>query len=266
MRKITFLIVSFALTAFVLSGCFNTQSVVSYEFYSQSTPASLLHVYVKVKTIRAGNLETEYNKDVDLVSNLPTPVANNIGVNVPFDVDAIEFSVLPTATVVYTNGATTITKVFQISNASDVKAYFYDYSNQRFEKSDFSIGSVGQNKTIMVLWNLSDFSTPDNSKTSLNAISLDSDKLVRLKVEYKAPRNGTYFAEVSDGMNTFTFTKRCREDNYDFQNEAYTFVLYPFCAPVQGGYSANVSINNATQTVASTEISISSSNLKIVLP
>jgi hypothetical protein len=267
LKKIPFLLASIAVLAFILSGCFNTQSMVSYEFNSQSTPASVLHVYVSIKSITTGDMITTYpsHEKVDLVSNDAQTLISNIGVNVPFSIDHVKFSLDPTATVVYTDDVATVTRTFHISNASDVESYFYSYSTQQFEKAPFKINSVGQNKIIMVLWNLSNFSTPSTTNLALNGISLDKDELVKLKMKYKAPFNGPYFAKVTDAMNTFEFTKRCGEDNYDTLNGEYVFTLYPFSSPAST-YKANVSVNTATQTLASTEINIGSDNIALTLP
>ncbi len=84
MRKLTFVMFLSVLLmlTLIVSGCFNTQSMLTYEFYSQSTPASVVHVYVKVESIVAGKTVATYNvnKVVDLADNSPQTIVSNVAV------------------------------------------------------------------------------------------------------------------------------------------------------------------------------------------
>jgi len=261
LKKGIFLGLTFIL-AFVLSGCFNTQSVISYEFYSQSAPASLVHLYVSIKSISADKVVTTYldDKKMDLVSQKPQELISNIGIKVPVSIHSLKFLISPIATAVYTDGST---KTFHV--ATNVTTDFYGYSTQQMEKAPLKINGVGQSKTALILWNLSNFSTSSTLSSFLDGEAFDKDKMVELTVKYKVPLSGTYFAKISDSMKTFEFTKRCDESNYDQINDEYDFTLYPFRSPVDT-YQAILSISTATQTVVSTEVNIGSTDITITLP
>ncbi len=269
MKKVTILggvAILLLVMIIALSGCFNTQSTLAYDFYSQSTPASVLHVYISIISIRADEINNTTTfptpRKIDLVSNDVQKIVPNIGVTAPLSISHLKFVVNPVATVVYATSNASITKTFNISNTT---VDFYGYSTQQMEKSSFKINGVGQNKSALIVWDLSNFSSPSTTNITLKGMAFDEDGLIKLSVKYKAPFDKVYFAKISDVPNTFEFSKKCDEDNYDRLNDEYKFILYPFRSPAST-YQANLSINTATQTLVSTEISIGSSDITITLP
>ncbi len=273
MRKLTSVGLLFIVLvlAVVLSGCFNTPSMLSYEFYSQSTPASVTHVYVKVETIEAANIVTTYNVDktVDLVRSAPEAIVSNVAVSKPpLSIPYLRFTFGPVATVVYsdTSSDTVATMTFKLKTST---VYFYNYSTQQMQRAPLKINGMGQNKIALVMWNLSEFSTPSTKIVAIDGQAFEKDELLKVNVKYKVPMNGVYYASISDSMNpltaTYKFTKKCAESNYNQLNNEYEFLLYAFKAPVST-YMANINVSTATQTVASTEISLGSADISVVLP
>ncbi len=252
LRKYFLILIALFLTALVLSGCFNMQSTLSYEYYNEFTPASLVHVYVMVKSITANNnvVVTNLNSPIDLVTETPRSLANDIGLNNDqTTVNSLSFSLGPVATLVYQNNATATVKIATPDNIA-----FYSYSTQQVEEHPMQIMGKGLHKTAFILWNLSNLATTATTNVwKPHAKAFDKDSLVKVDIRYHTTAMGTYTAEISDGLNSFTFN---RLGCYNPLNERYDFKIYPFKSPTPNGYVAYVSIKTSTQTVASTTVNI----------
>ncbi len=251
LRKYFLILIALFLTALVLSGCFNMQSTLSYEYYNEFTPASLVHVYVMVKSITANNnvMVTNLNSPIDLITEDPKSLANDITLrDDQITVNSLSFELGSIATVVY-NNATTVVKIATPDNIA-----FYSYSTQQVEEEPMQIMGKGLHKTAFILWNLSDLATTSTTNVwKPHAKAFDKDSLVKVDIRYHTTATGTYTAEISDGLNSFTFN---RLGCYDPLNERYDFKIYPFKSPTPNGYVAHVSIKTSTQTVASTTVNI----------
>ncbi len=244
----------------ILSGCFNMQSTLSYEYYSESKPASVLHVYVTIKSITANNnvAFTKLNKPVDLVTESSQPLVNDISLNNgQITIGSLSIELGSVATIVYKN-ATVVMKI-----ATPDKVLFYSFSTQQVEKHPLQITGSGLHKTAFILWNLSDLATISTANVwKPRAKAFDRDDLVKVDVHYPTTAVGTYTAEISDGLNYFTFNKL---GYYDPLNERYDFELYPYKSPISNGYTAYISIKTSTQTVASTTVSICDKDVTVEL-
>lgn len=253
LRKFFLILITTLSTVLVLSGCFNMQSTLSYEYYSESTPASLVHIYVVVKSVTANNnvaIMTNLNIPIDLVTETPRSLANDIGLtNDQITVNSLSLSLGPVATLVYQNNATVTVKI-----ATPDNILFYGYSNQQEEEQPMKITGKGLHKTALVLWNLSDLATISTTNVwKPRGKAFDKDNLIKVDIRYHTTTISTYTAEISDGLNSFTFNKL---GYYDSLNERYDFEMYPFKSPTPNGYVADISIKTATQTVASTTVNI----------
>ena len=253
MRKFFLISITILSTVLVLSGCFNMQSTLSYEYYSEFTPASLSHVYVTIKSITANNnvAVTNLNIPIDLVTETPRSLANDIGLtNDQITVSSLSFSFGPVATLVYQSNATATVKI-----ATPDNILFYGYSNQQEEEQPMQITGKGLHKTALILWNLSDLATISTTNVWKPRVkAFDKDSLVKIDIRYHTTITGTYTAEISDGLNSFTFNKL---GYYDPLNERYDFEMYPFKSPIPNSYyTAYVSIKTSTQTVASTTVNV----------
>ncbi len=242
-------------TALVLSGCFNMQSTLSYYFYNEAAPASVAHIYVRIKRIVANEnvMSTTIGSTEDLLQYNPVSISSGNALSGNQNsVTSLSIELGPVATIIYENGSERFLKVATIVNAK-----FYGYSNQK-SVQPMQI-TKGQNKSALVLWKLSDLATI--STTDIwhpLAIALDKDSTVKVSVSYPTSQKNYYKAVISDGINSFEFSA---SGNYDMVNDKYDFELYPFKST--GGYSADVSIQTATQTVASTTIIISDKNISL---
>ncbi len=253
----------------VLSGCFQTQTTLSYFFYNEATPpASIAHVYVYLKTITANSVKSTIDSKVDLISNPVNSSPNDpnaglneiqqaISLNGQTTLSSLNLDLGPVATITYDDGTTKTVNV-----ATSVTADFYGYSSQQYQLQPMTILN-GSNKSAIVLWNLSDFSSPLNvSFWNPQIRAFDRDSLVQLKIDL--PNNdvtGYYTARVSDLAPTYTFTTNGYLNNVQ---TTYNFYLYPFA--LSNGYRANVTVSTATETVNSTIITITSSPITLDVP
>ncbi len=239
----------------ILSGCFNMQSTLSYYFYNESAPASVSHIYVEVKKIIAndGVMSTTINSTEDLLQgSLKSISSGNILNGNQNSVNSLSIDLGPTATIVYEDGSERFLKVATVVNAK-----FYGYFNQKVVQS-LQI-SKGQNKSAVILWKLSGLATISTTDVWYpSAIALDKDGVVKVSVSYPVFQKGYYKAAVSDSINSFEFSA---SGNYDTLNDKYDFELYPFKSAMP--YRANVSIQTATETLVSTTISISASDISL---
>lgn len=267
-----FVIVAAGILSLILSGCFQMQTTISFDSYIQATPfSSISHIRIFIKSINANNGSIgvpNLNQEYDLVSSFNVAhtfyIAGQItglqnlafSGNGPFSINSISMNIGPDATVVLGNGTQYVVPV-----ATTITIPFYNYSNQSMQQAPLLITS-GQNKTALILWNLSDLSTAAINPIVLNAMGLDMSQTVPLYITHGISSDpflydGLYrYASVSDFSKTFTFTA---QGYWNTLNNTYDFTLYPFIAPTSQEYSAAVSINSATQTIAASNIKIGSS-------
>ncbi len=268
-----FVIVAAGTLALVLSGCFKMQTTISFDSYIQATPfSSISHVFILINSINANNDSIgaqNLNLKYDLVPSLnstnsfyvatPIPSLQNLvfNGNGPFSINSFSMNIGPVATVVLGNGAQYVVPV-----ATNLTIPFYSYSTQSMQQAPLQISS-GQNKTALILWNLSNLSTSTNSVQSISAMGFDMSNLITLNIIYKASNvplsdpslyaNGLYpsyrFAQLYDSLaysnRTYDFTA---QGYWNTLNDAYYFTFYPFAAPTSNGYQASFSIQSATET------------------
>lgn len=269
-----FVIVAVGTLSLILSGCFQMQTTISYDSYIQATPfSSITHVYIFLKSINAngsGNslINSTYNGVYDLVPSLNVTgnfyAANPISGlqslafsgNGPFSIDSLSINIGPAATIVLGNGDR-----YTVPVSTSITVPFYDYTYQKMQQAPLQI-NAGQNKTALILWDLSGLSTSTN--LNLSAKGFDMSNLISFSIIYKASNvlstdpqlypytNGTYptypayrFARINDFGKTYNFTA---QGYWNALTDAYDFTLYPFAAPTSSGYLASYSINSATET------------------
>lgn len=278
-----FAIVATGVLSLILSGCFMPmQTTVSFDSYIQATPfSSISHIYISIKSINVNTKDangnnvsaySSYNREYDLVPQLNGTmnfyVANSIpnlqssfNGTAPFFVSSLYMKIGPVATVVLGNG-----DQYFIPVSTSVTVPFYNY-NQQMQQAPMQV-NYGQNKTALILWNLSNLSTAATIAFTLNAIGLDMSQLVPLYVTHGTASDpslygGLYrYASVSDFSKNFTFTS---QGYWNMLNNTYDFTLYPFVAPTSQGYSAIISINSATQTITHQNVTIYSSPISLNL-
>ncbi|MGC8611340.1 MAG: hypothetical protein ACP5LR_02560 [Athalassotoga sp.] len=278
-----FLIVSVGTLSLILSGCFQTQSTtISYRTYIQATPfSSVNHINIFIKSIDAMNangntviLSSVYNRVYDLVPPLngtanfyvANPIDGLQGLafngNPPFILNSLLINIGPVATVILGNG-----QQYTIPVSTSVNVPFYSYNLQKMQVTPLQI-NYGQNKTALILWNLSNLSTSATAPVTLSAIGLDMSQIVPLYVTHGTSSDpelygGLYrYASVSDFSHTYTFTA---QGYWNTLNNTYDFTLYPFTSPTSQGYPAIVSIKSATETIATSNVTINSSSISLNL-
>ncbi len=275
-----FAIVSVGTLSLILSGCFQTLSTtISYQTYIQATPfSSVNHIEIFIKSINAnGNtvlLSSTYNREYDLVPPLngtgnfyiASPMSGLQSLafngNPPFTVNSLLINIGPVATIVLGNG-----NVYTVPVATSVNVPFYSYALQKMQLAPLQINN-GQNKTALILWNLSNLSTNAKSPIALSAIGLDMSQIVPLYITHGVSSDpslygGLYrYASISDFSKTYTFTA---QGYWNTLNNTYDFTLYPFVAPTSQGYPAIVSINSATETISTVNVTVNSSPLSLNL-
>ncbi len=268
-----FVIVAAGTLALVLSGCFKMQTTISFDSYIQTTPfSSISHVFILINSINANNNSVgnlNLNLKYDLVPSLnstnsfyvatPIPSLQNLAFsgNGPFSINSFSMNIGPVATVVLGNGTQYVLPV-----ATNLTIPFYSYSTQSMQQSPLQINS-GQNKTALILWNLSNLSTSTNSVQNINAMGFDMSNLITLNIIYKASNvtlsdpelytDGIYpsyrFAQLYDTLTHYNSTYDFTAQGYwNTLNDAYDFTFYPFAAPTSNGYTASFSIQSATET------------------
>lgn len=280
MKKWTVLMIGISLLTItlVLSGCFQTQTTLSYDSYIQATPfSSITHIFIFLKSITANytyinsgitqnsSSISAYNQLYDLVPPVNSgyyvykPISQEgitLSGNPPFSINSLSINIGPDATIVLGNGLQ-----YTVPVSQNITVPFYTY-NLGFYKSPLQM-VLGSNKTALILWNLSNLSTSTNSTISLSASGLDMTNLTTLNILYAASNvtttdpylytDGVYpeyrYAELSAfGNNAYTFTA---QGYWNTLTKAYGFTFYPFASQVpsvQQSYQANYYINSATET------------------
>ena len=252
----------------LLSGCFNMQSTLSYYFYNEAapaTPASIAQVYIRVKRITANVnvMSTSVNSTENILQYSPVAIStvgntlnNSLFNNNQISIPSLSVELGPTATIVYNDG-----RELSLRVATVVKVKFYGYSNQQMQVQPLQV-LKGQNKSVLIVWNLSALSTTSTSGIWIpSAIALDKDNVVKLSVSYPTTNQNTYYkAVISDVPSSFKFSA---PGKYDYINGAYDFELYPFASSFSTGYKAEISIKTATQTVVSTTVTIKDKNITV---
>ncbi|MGC8683133.1 MAG: hypothetical protein ACP5UJ_04260 [Athalassotoga sp.] len=265
-----FVIVAAGILALILSGCFQMQTTISFDSYIQTTPfSSISHIYIFIKSINANNNSIgvpNLNQEYDLVpltnNNFYTanqiPGLQNLAFsgNGPFSINSISMNIGPVATVVTGNGSQYVIPV-----ATMITVPFYNYNNQSMQQAPLQI-NAGQNKTALILWNLSQLFGSSQSPITLSASGFDMSNLITFNIIYKASNvtlsdpslyTGSYpayrFAEIYDslvyGNKTYSLTA---QGYWNTLTDAYDFTFYPFAAPTSNGYTVSFSIKSATET------------------
>ncbi len=239
-------------------------TTISYDTYNQATPfSSITHVYVFLKSITANGvaMNSMYNAPLDLVSQQIQPINNLQSISIEnqsYLIPSFSINIGPTATIVLGNGSQ-----FTVPVSTSITVPVYAYNNLMVSQP-FQI-SKGQNKTVLILWNLSELSTSSTTLSKISARGFDRNALLTLNaVHFSLTQDpGVYrFAQISDFASSYAFTAQAY---WNSVNDAFNFTLYPFKAITSLGYKANISIQSATQTIVSTTITINASNISLTL-